>query len=224
MSSTGTGPGPITADGCAVELYLQFPHQGEADLIHDAAPAGASVLDLGCGTGRIAHPLIELGHPVTAVDSSEEMLACVRGAQTVRSEVADLDLGRSFDVVLMASHLVNTPDRDERRALLTAAARHLAASGLLIAEQHPPEWFDVVADRSGGHIGDVRADLTDVHRDGDVVSATIRYWSGEQMWTQSFDARRLDDHLLRAELLAVGLSFDRWLRADKSWFAARRAG
>jgi SAM-dependent methyltransferase len=102
--TAGTGRGAITDDGCPVELYLRFPHQGEADLVHAAVPAGATVLDLGCGTGRIAHPLIELGHPVTAVDASAEMLAHVRGAHTVHSRIADLDLARPFDVVLMASH------------------------------------------------------------------------------------------------------------------------
>lgn len=218
--SSGTGRGPITADGCAVELYLRFPHQGEADLIHEAAPANARVLDLGCGTGRIAHPLIALGHPVTAVDFSADMLAHVRGAETVQAEIAGLDLGRRFDVVLMASHLVNTPDDGERHALLAAAARHLAPTGQLIAELYPLRWFDEVTDRSGGHIGDVGADLTGVRRDGDIVSATIRYRAGDELWTQTFSARRLDDAALRAELKAVGLAFDRWLRDDRSWFAA----
>lgn len=221
--TAGTGRGAITDDGCAVELYLRFPHQGEADLVHAAVPAGASVLDLGCGTGRIAHPLVELGHPVTAVDSSADMLAHVHGAQTVQSTIADLDLGRTFDVVLMASHLVNTVDDGARRGMLRSAARHLSADGTLIAEQYPPTWFDEVRERSGGHIGDVRADLADVHRSGDVVSATIRYWVDDDLWTQTFDALRLDDEALHRELRDAGLSFERWLRDDRSWFAARLA-
>jgi SAM-dependent methyltransferase len=216
----GTGRGAITDDGCAVELYLLFPHQGEADLVHDAVPAGASVLDLGAGTGRIAHPLIEHGHPVTAVDSSAEMLAHLQGADTVHSTIADLDLGRRFDVVLMASHLVNTVDGAARHALLDTAARHLAPDGLLIAELYPARWFDEVADRSGGHIGEVRADLIDVHRDGGIVTATIRYLVGDEVWTQTFGARCLDEAALRRELCSAGLAFERWLRDDRSWFAA----
>jgi 2-polyprenyl-3-methyl-5-hydroxy-6-metoxy-1,4-benzoquinol methylase len=50
----GTGRGAITADGCAVEVYLLLPPLGEPELIADAVPAGASILDLGCGVGRIA--------------------------------------------------------------------------------------------------------------------------------------------------------------------------
>lgn len=220
--SVGTGRGAITADGCPVEVYLHFPNQGEADLIHATVPDGATVLDLGCGTGRIAHPLIELGHPVTAVDMSAEMLAHVRGADTVQSTIADLNLGRGFDVVLMASHLVNTPDDGDRHAMLAAAARHLAPAGQLIAELYPAAWFAEVADRDGGHIGEVGADLTEVRRAGDLVTATIRYRLGAETWTQTFAARRLDDDALRAELERVGLFFERWLRDDGSWFTASR--
>ncbi|HVV13973.1 class I SAM-dependent methyltransferase [Amycolatopsis sp.] len=49
--------------------------------MHAEIAPGAEVLDLGYGSGRIAHRLIELGHPVTAVDDSPEMLAYVRGAE-----------------------------------------------------------------------------------------------------------------------------------------------
>ena len=52
----------------------------------------------------MTHPLVALGHPVVAVDESPEMLARVRGAETVRARIQDLDLGRTFDAVL-ASHL-----------------------------------------------------------------------------------------------------------------------
>jgi hypothetical protein len=45
---------------------------------------------------------------------------------------------------------------------------------------------------------------------------------GGRTWTQTFDALRLSAGQLHAELLAAGLSFDRWLRPDRSWFAARR--
>ncbi len=222
MIASGTGPGTITADGCPVEVYLHFPAQGEAELVHGAGAPGAAVLDLGCGTGRIAHPLIALGHPVTAVDESAAMLAHVRGAETVQAEIAGLELGRMFDVVLMASHLINTVDDVRRRALLASAVRHLAPGGLLVAEQYPAAWFDEVSDQSCGYLGDVAVDLYDVYREGDVVTATVRYRLADRTWTQTFDALRLSTHQLHAELHAVGLSFDRWLHPDRSWFAATR--
>ena len=72
----------ITPDGCAVDFYARITARGEPGIVHDAVRPGASILELGCGTGRITHPLVALGHPVVAVDESPEMLAHVRDADT----------------------------------------------------------------------------------------------------------------------------------------------
>jgi SAM-dependent methyltransferase len=219
-----TGPGPITADGCAVDLYLQLPTMGEADIVHAAVVAGASVLDLGCGTGRVAHGLIVLDHDVVAVDQSPEMLAHVRGAETVCAPIAGLDLGRRFGAVLLASHLVNSSERSERQALLVTAAQHVVAGGRVIVEWHPPEWFDRVVDGAGGRVGEVDVDLVDVIFVGELLSATVRYRIDTTVWTQPFTARRLSDDDLANELSDAGLHFDGWLTDDRAWFAARPAG
>jgi SAM-dependent methyltransferase len=115
LEPAGTGPAKLTADGCAVDLYRQLPAMGEAAIVHAAIPSGVGVLDLGCGSGRIAHPLIDLGHPVVGVDHSADMLAHVHGAETVCAPIAGLDLGRTFGGVLLASHLINAPDAADRR-------------------------------------------------------------------------------------------------------------
>jgi SAM-dependent methyltransferase len=220
VEPAGTGPGKLTADGCAVDPYRQLPALGEAAIVHAAIRAGVGVLDLGCGTGRIAHPLSELGHPVVGVDQSADMLAHVRVAETVCAPIAGLDLQRSFGGVLLASHLVNTPEATDRRALLETVRRHLAPDGRLVAEWHPPEWFDAVSSGSGGTIGAVRVQLTDVHRGADILDGTVRYWAGDELWTQTFRARRLTQDALCAELAATGLAFDGYLTDDCTWFAA----
>jgi SAM-dependent methyltransferase len=138
----GTGPGVITPDGCAVDFYARMTAMGEPEIVHDAAGPGASVLELGCGAGRITHPLVALGHPVVAVDESPEMLAHVRGAETVHARIEDLTLGRRFDLVLLASHLINTDDTAARIALLAACRRHVADDGSVIIQQHAPGRFD----------------------------------------------------------------------------------
>src|SRR5262245_60192668 len=83
LVSVGTGPGVITPDGCAVDLYAILPPGPDPDIIHGAIPAGAPILELGSGAGRVTRSLLALGHPVVAVDESPEMLAHVRGAETV---------------------------------------------------------------------------------------------------------------------------------------------
>src|SRR5438093_6907399 len=86
---------------------------------------GSSILELGCGAGRVTHPLVALGHPVVAVDESPEMLAHVRGAETVRARIQDLRLGRPFDAVLLASFLVNVADHGLRRRTLEVCREHV---------------------------------------------------------------------------------------------------
>src|SRR3984957_12072689 len=94
----GSGPGVCQPEGW------------EAGIVHEAAGAGASILELGSGAGRVTHPLVALGHPVVAVDESPEMLAHVRGAETGCARIEDLDLGRRVGAVLLASHLINADD------------------------------------------------------------------------------------------------------------------
>lgn len=205
-----------TADGCSVEVYTLLPPAGEAELVHDAVPPGASVLDLGCGTGRIAHRLAELGHPVTAVDDSAEMLAHVRTAK-VRSRIEDLALDTRFDVVLLASHLINSL---EPKPLLDTVARHLAPGGRAVFEWHPPEWIDTVADGDGGRLGEVRIELHGVERDGELLRAVVRYSAHGRSWDQPFTGRRLDLRKLDQLLRHAGLRRLRSISPDGTWLVA----
>ncbi len=109
---------------------------GEAALV-DSYGAG-SVLDAGCGTGRVAMELSRRGHPVVGVDVDEAMLAAARAKAPdliwVRGDLADpeLDFGRTFDVVVMAGNvLIFVPAGVEDRVIANAA-RWLAPGGLLV--------------------------------------------------------------------------------------------
>lgn len=113
----GTGPGAITPDGCAVELYARLPVGAEPDIVAAAVPAGAHILELGCGVGRVTRPLLERGFTVTAVDESQEMLDRVRGTRTICGPIEELDLGETFDVVMLASFLVHSADIGTRQGL-----------------------------------------------------------------------------------------------------------
>src|SRR3954469_18368208 len=111
--ASGEGPGAITPDGCAVDLYARLPAGvEEAALIAGVAPPAGSVLELGAGAGRVTHCLVERGLSVVAVDESRNMLDRIVGAQTVHSTIEALHLDRLFDVVVLGSHLVNLPDDD----------------------------------------------------------------------------------------------------------------
>jgi SAM-dependent methyltransferase len=140
----GTGPGPITADGCAVDYYATLTPNGEPERIHGAIPPGASILELGAGTGRITHRLVELDHEVVAVDQSPEMLAHIVGVETVCSSIETLQLGRRFDLVLLMSFVIETADDQQRGAFLATCRRHVSDGGSVVLQRHPPEWYDAI--------------------------------------------------------------------------------
>ena len=71
------------------------------------APASSN---LGCGTGRIAGPLVTLGHEVTGVDNGLAMIAALPpDVEGIVGDARTIRLGRRFGAVLLASHLVNHP-------------------------------------------------------------------------------------------------------------------
>jgi SAM-dependent methyltransferase len=220
---SGTGPGVITADGCAVELYRRLPPAGEPELVHGAVPPGAAVLDLGCGTGRIARPLAALGHRVVGVDESPEMLALLGpSVPGVRSAIEDLDLPEHFGGVLLAGYLVNTPDADQRGALLGSARRHLGHGGVLVGQWHPPAWFArlTAGQRYGGALREVRTELEVLDLAPDLLEAVVRYDVGDLHWEQWFRAARLDVPDLDAALAAAGLRRTARLTPDDAWWTA----
>jgi len=47
---------------------------GEPEVIARAIPSEATILELGCGAGRITHALVALGYRITAVDSCRDMI------------------------------------------------------------------------------------------------------------------------------------------------------
>jgi len=108
---------------------------GEADLVMSLTPG--SVLDAGCGTGRVAIELGRRGVDVCGVDRDPAMLAeARRSAPDLRWEEADLaalDLGRRFDVVVAAGNVMIFLTPGTEGAVVAGLARHLVPGGALVA-------------------------------------------------------------------------------------------
>jgi SAM-dependent methyltransferase len=100
-----------------------------------AERAGGPVLELGCGTGRVALRLAELGHEVVASDSDAELLEALRsrgGVETALADARTLDLGRRFALIVAPMQVVQLMGgADGRRSLLARARSHLQPGGLL---------------------------------------------------------------------------------------------
>lgn len=108
---------------------------GEADLVASFAPA--RVLDAGCGTGRVAIELARRGIDVVGADVSESMITEARrlapSLRWVLSDLADLQLGERFDVVVMAGNVPLFTPEAGRDGLVAGAARHVSGGGRLVA-------------------------------------------------------------------------------------------
>ncbi|MEW2067490.1 class I SAM-dependent methyltransferase [Streptomyces sp. NPDC007346] len=218
----GTGPGAITPDGCAVELYRRLSVGEEPDVIASVAPAGASILELGCGAGRVTHPLVGRGFAVTAVDESAEMLEQIVGARTVRSPIETLDLGAErFDVVLLGSFLVHAGEHRVRDGMLRVCRGHVKDDGIVLIQRegtaHRSELPWERTDPSGGIVRIVSAEPV-----GDGVrSVHAEYDFGDARWTQTFLSRELSDDQLAGYVEAAGLTVERTLTDDGTWLLAR---
>jgi SAM-dependent methyltransferase len=217
--NVGTGPGAITPDGCAVDFYALLPPMGEPAIVHAAVPQGASILELGCGTGRILRPLADLGHPVVGVDESPAMLARVADLPSVCAPIETLRLDRTFEVVLLASTMVNT-DPAQRHAFLVTCRRHVDPHGVVVVQQNAPGWFDTVAPSEREHDGSRRV-IQSVRRQGEGVEVVVAYHVGDRVWTHAWTSHRIGEEELGADLASAGLRFDRWLTDDHAWFTAR---
>ncbi len=116
-------------------------------------PAGAPVLDLGAGTGRLALPLARDGHPVVAVDQAPAMLERLRArgerapaaiADRLDVRVGDLrtfDLGgQRFDLAIAAFNVVeHLYTRVELGAFLARVAAHLTPDGMFAFDVQMPD-------------------------------------------------------------------------------------
>jgi len=223
MGYDGTGPGDITPDGCAVELYLRLPVENEPKVIAAAAPPPATLLELGCGVGRMSRPLTKLGYAVTAVDESRAMLDRVTGVRTVHSSIEALELAETFDVVLLASFLVNAGDPAVRQALLATCRRHVAPGGVVLIQREGTDYHDRVP-RERPLLNGVARVAASVDDGAGARSVRVEYEFPDVRWTQTFRSRPMTPAQFERALADAGLALDRYLTPDGIWASARPVG
>ncbi|MFJ9029462.1 class I SAM-dependent methyltransferase [Streptomyces sp. NPDC102274] len=108
-----------------------------------ARKTGGPILDLGSGAGRLAVPFARHGFPVEAMDRDPASLARLRAwatrigprthrlITTTQADLADLQLHRTYQLVLLAGAMVAAVPPHARPALLREIATHLGTGGTL---------------------------------------------------------------------------------------------
>ncbi|MBB2992973.1 SAM-dependent methyltransferase [Mycolicibacterium iranicum] len=114
---------------------------GEAGLIEQLLHGidGTSVLDAGCGTGRVAIELAARGFSVVGLDADPAMLGAARAKapdlRWVEADLVDTDsrVEDTFDVVAMPGNVMIFLDRGTEATVVSQLARRLTPTGLLVA-------------------------------------------------------------------------------------------
>jgi SAM-dependent methyltransferase len=130
---------------------------GEADLVATLGPR--RLLDAGCGTGRMAIELDRRGFEVVGVDLDDDMLAAARakpsGVRWVVADLARMQLGERFPLVVMAGNVLLFCREDDRAPIVANLAGHLDAAGTLVAGHSlrpggpTVEEYDAMCDAAG---------------------------------------------------------------------------
>lgn len=188
--------------------YELFDGQFAEDLpvyVNFAQRSGGPVLELGCGTGRVALALAREGLAVTGLDRSAAMLALARrkleqaglskSVTLIEADLGDFELGpaQRFRLAVCAQntfcHMLTTADQIR---LLRAAHRHLDKDGLLVVDVYNPDPAALLGN-------DMRLLLTGMTTDpatGHIITRTMARAidAGEQIEHVTLFVDEIDDH------------------------------
>lgn len=126
---------------CYDALYRELKdYEDEVTFILDQFKAnsqteGTRVLILGCGTGEHAKRLVAHGFDVLGIDKYEEMLAIASQKSDATFQVGtipDIEVDRSFDLILLPFTVINHLEPDELEPTLQNTDQMLADGGVLI--------------------------------------------------------------------------------------------
>jgi 2-polyprenyl-3-methyl-5-hydroxy-6-metoxy-1,4-benzoquinol methylase len=114
--------------------------KAQADMLATVLPAGAKVIDYGCGDGRVAIPLRALGYDVTAVDSSQAMLDRLTARDpdmpTLLARGSDLAevYGKKADAIVSLAVLIHYSYTDALDLIAQMRATVDGRNGLLVLD------------------------------------------------------------------------------------------
>lgn len=152
------------------------PWSADTDFYLDlAGNLPRTILDMGCGTGRLACALAARGHRTTGADPAAGMLAVARGRSSgdkvnwIETNATSLSVETRFDLVIMTGHVFQVFLADQEvRDVLSNLRRHLAAGGRVAFETRNPlvrEWEEWRPERTRERLDIPGVGKVEVHYD-----------------------------------------------------------
>ncbi len=147
------------AEAARLAALYDLDVAGDADVAffrQMARRCGDPILELGCGTGRVAVPLAADGHRVVGIDRSAAQLErAQRRAEAARvslelvvADMRDFALPEPFSLILIPANTFLVLDPTERPACLARVREHLTRDGLFVLDVFQPD-PDVIAAKQG---------------------------------------------------------------------------
>jgi SAM-dependent methyltransferase len=173
------------------DIAFDWDVSGEAAWLAERLGAGCrTVLEPGCGSGRILEALARRGLAVTGIDRSARMVELARGrlaaaglpGEVVEADMTDFDLGRTFEGAVCPVNTLRHLQRPELAAHLEAMARALAPGARYLVQLGLPAGDEAPASRWNAERDGVRLRVT---------------WTPEAR----DDARGVETHRSRVEIL-----------------------
>lgn len=130
------------------ELYESIYGHKTDDIhfyLYWAEKSGNSVLELACGTGRLAGPLIAMGYNYTGLDFSPEYVDWCRNKfeDEVSFKLGDMrnfDLGQTFDLIFIGfNSFLHLYSEEDARRCLDSVGRHLSEKGRFLVDIFIPD-------------------------------------------------------------------------------------
>ncbi|MCH8184885.1 MAG: class I SAM-dependent methyltransferase [Chloroflexi bacterium] len=190
--------------------------------IDEARSAGGSVLELGCGTGRVAIPIAQAGIEIVGLDSSAAMLEVAgrkaqkapgaRGLRLVEADMRDFSLDEVFGLVIIPfrGFLSLLSVEDQIQALANVRA-HLAPGGKLAFNIFVPDLNMLVQE------GDVAYHLRDVTDSDTGRRLVVWHQSAYDNHNQIISARVIVDDLEADGVVGRRFYRDFQLRYSHRW-------
>ncbi|MGD1994060.1 MAG: class I SAM-dependent methyltransferase [Anaerolineae bacterium] len=161
---------------------------GEIDFYRELAAKvfadNQAVLEVACGTGRVAIRLAQQGGDVAGLDLSPAMLdvareksAGMRNVRWVHGDMRSFDLGEAFGLAIIPGHsFQNILTPVDQLLCLTSIRRHLVPGGLLVVHLDQPE-VDWLGDLTGDQAGVFEATDQFVYPKTGRTIRTLQAWS-----------------------------------------------